>query len=146
MRHSLWFARLTPFKEIWNWQLFHWLIVRNVWRDEYAIVKTEEYCRGVEEIREWIHNGYWWSYRSASKANEEKDHETQWLVRKNIQVVLVAGKQGGMGGCLGELSKNKEAKKSKIKKPDDEHQMWPDLPKGVLYMHSFQTHFSSPGI
>ena len=22
--------------------------------------------------------------------------------------------------------------------------MWPDLPKGVLYSHSFKTHFSSP--
>ena len=24
--------------------------------------------------------------------------------------------------------------------------MWSDLPKGVLYMHSFKTHFSSPAI
>lgn len=52
------------------------------------------------------------------KANEEKGHETDYL-RKNIQVVLV-GKE--MGGYLGELSKNKEAKKSKkITKLDDEH-------------------------
>ena len=24
--------------------------------------------------------------------------------------------------------------------------MWPDLPKGVLYTHSFKTHFSSPSV
>ena len=26
------------------------------------------------------------------------------------------------------------------------NQMWPDLPKGVLYTHSFKTHFSSPSV